>query len=417
MAASALAPERAKSWKWWVCGLLLLASMINYMDRQTLANAAVRITKQFGLRQEQYGNLEFAFGWAFAVGSIGFGILVDRVSVRWVYPVVLLLWSVMGFLTGFISNYQELLVCRTALGLFEAGHWPCAIKTTQFLLPPNDRAMGNGLLQGGASIGAVLTPLAMSRLLTPELGSWRPAFQIIGGIGLLWIPFWFALVKRTDLRSPASHESRPNSSGSWRDLLTRRMLVVLIVVACINTTWQTLRAWLPKFLIEGRGYAETQALYFNSAFFIASDIGCIGAGALALWLTRRGTGGYAARMMVFSGCTFFSALTLLIPHLPKGWLLLCILLLVAGGALGVFPVYHAFTQDISAHHQGKVTGVAGIAAWAFSPPAQTLFGRVIDRTHSFDAGLAIAGCMPLIALLALLCLWNKPAKEPSVRSS
>ena len=35
--------SRAGTWKWWVCGLLLLATTINYMDRQTLANAAVRI--------------------------------------------------------------------------------------------------------------------------------------------------------------------------------------------------------------------------------------------------------------------------------------------------------------------------------------------------------------------------------------
>ena len=72
-------PPRARpaSWKWWVCGLLLLASTINYMDRQTLANAAVRITTQFHLSQEQYGNLEWVFGWAFAAAAgladCGFG--------------------------------------------------------------------------------------------------------------------------------------------------------------------------------------------------------------------------------------------------------------------------------------------------------------------------------------------------------
>src|SRR5262245_6473471 len=58
--------SRPASWKWTVCGMLLLASTINYMDRQTLANAAVRITTQFQLKQEQYGDLEFAFGYAFA---------------------------------------------------------------------------------------------------------------------------------------------------------------------------------------------------------------------------------------------------------------------------------------------------------------------------------------------------------------
>ena len=56
--------------KWWICGLLLFASMTNYLDRQTLSVMSVRITKEFGLSQEQYGNLELAFGWAFAVGSL-----------------------------------------------------------------------------------------------------------------------------------------------------------------------------------------------------------------------------------------------------------------------------------------------------------------------------------------------------------
>src|SRR5436190_1591501 len=102
-----MAESRSSSWRWWVCGLLLLASMINYMDRQTLANAAVRITKQFGLNQEQYGDLEFGFGYGFAAGSIVFGFLADRVSVRWLYPAVLLLWSVTGFMTGWAEDYSQ----------------------------------------------------------------------------------------------------------------------------------------------------------------------------------------------------------------------------------------------------------------------------------------------------------------------
>ena len=394
---------RNSSWRWWVCGLLLLASMINYMDRQTLANAAVRITKQFSLSQEQYGNLEFGFGWAFAAGSIVFGFMVDRISVRLVYPVVLLLWSATGFLTGFVRGYDELLACRILLGLFEAGHWPCAIKTTQRLLDAKDRAMGNSLLQSGASIGAIITPLIMRWLLTSELESWRFAFQIVGAIGILWVPFWLWLVRKGDLEPVRVEEGR----GAWVDLFTRRMVVVLVVVALINTTWQIYRAWLPKFLIEGRGYLEAQALYFNSMFFVASDIGCIGAGMLALWLAKRGMTVHRSRMFVFLVCGVIAAAGLLVPVLPKGWPLLAALLLVAAGSLGVFPIYHALTQDISAGHQGKVTGIAGVAAWAFSPPAQKFFGRIVDKTGSFDMGLAVAGCMPLIAFVVLLLFWNK----------
>jgi ACS family hexuronate transporter-like MFS transporter len=320
---TSLPPARPASWKWWVCGLLLLASAINYMDRQTLANAAVRITKQFELSQEQYGDLELAFGWAFAVGSLVFGFLADRFSVRWIYPVVLALWSATGVATGLVHGYGDLLVCRTLLGFFEAGHWPCAIKTTQRLLEPKDRSMGNSVLQSGTSIGAIVTPLLMRALLTEELSSWRFAFQAIGLVGVVWIVAWFALVRPNDLKGPAPRTASSVSNASegasvWRVIFSRRMLVVLIVVALINTGWQLLRAWLPKFLQEGRGYAEADALNFNSLFFIATDVGCLGAGALTLGLHRRGVSVHGARCATFLGSASLAALTVVAAFSPKG---------------------------------------------------------------------------------------------------
>ncbi len=402
---------RPASWKWWICGLLLLASAINYMDRQTLANAAVRITRQFHLNQEQYGNLELGFGLAFATGSILFGVMADRFAVRWIYPAVLILWSATGFATGLAQSYDGLLVCRTLLGLFEAGHWPCAIKTTQRLLAPEDRTMGNGLLQGGASIGAIVTPQVMNAMMTPQLETWRMPFQVIGAAGLAWVVLWLAMVREADLaplRAPAVQAGPGPSTpaASWRVLISRRMIVVLVMIACINTSWQILRAWLPKFLMEGRGYAEKAAFNFNSLYYVATDVGCLGAGALTLWLVRRGLPLHRSRLLVFFGCAALTASSISVSALPNGWPLLCVLLVVGVGALGVFPVYHALTQELSAFHQGKVTGIAGVAAWACSP-AQTLFGRLIDRTGSFDLGLAIAGCLPLVAFLALWLFWNE----------
>ena len=99
---SASPPEMRKAWL--VCGLLLLASAINYMDRQTLANASVRITREFALNQEQYGNVEAWFGYAFAAGSLCFGVLADRVPLRWLYPVVVALWSLVGYATGSVKT-------------------------------------------------------------------------------------------------------------------------------------------------------------------------------------------------------------------------------------------------------------------------------------------------------------------------
>jgi MFS family permease len=325
--------------------------------------------------------------------------------------VVLALWSAVGFATGLVRGYSDLLVCRTLLGFFEAGHWPCAIKTTQRLLEPKERSMGNGVLQSGASVGAIATPLIMGALLTDELSSWRFAFQAIGLAGVLWIVAWFGLVRKEDLSGPMPRMTGTVSAASeganiWRVVFSRRMLVVLFVVALININWQILRAWLPKFLQEGRGYTESEALGFNSLYFVATDIGCLGAGALTLWLHRRRLSLHWARLGTFLGCAGLSALTLIAAFLPRGGLLLGLLLLVGAGALGVFPIYHAFTQDLSAHHQGKVTGLAGVAAWALSP-AQKFYGRLVDQTGSFDLGFAVAGCLPLLAFGVLWLFWNQ----------
>lgn len=401
--------NRSASWKWLICGLLLLASAINYMDRQTLANAAHRITAEFKLSQEQYGNLELAFGWAFAGGSMVFGVLADKFPLRWLYPVVLLLWSLAGFATGMVNSYSGLLICRTVLGAFEAGHWPCAVKATQALLEPKDRSLGNSVLQSGTSIGAIITPLLMRLLLTEELSSWRFAFQAVGVTGLLWIVVWFALIRKGDL-APAPTSAKENGSF-LQAILTRRMLIIVFVIALINTAWQLIRAWLPKFLIEGRAYSEGEMLYFNSIFYVATDIGCIGAGFLTLWFHRRQFSVTNSRKLAFLICALLSALTICVIWLPKSPLLLVLLLLVGAGALGVFPIYHAFTQDISRHHQGKVTGIGGVAAWALSP-AQKFYGRLIDQTGSFDLGFAIAGCMPLLAFLALALFWRAESAEP-----
>ncbi len=117
---------RMGRWQWAVCLLLLTATMINYMDRQTLSSLANRIKDQFQLSNEQYGNLELAFSISFAVGSLVWGALADIVHVRYLYPFVLVAWSLTGFATGLSSGYESLFYCRAVLGFFESGHWPCA---------------------------------------------------------------------------------------------------------------------------------------------------------------------------------------------------------------------------------------------------------------------------------------------------
>lgn len=408
--AAGLAPSRPPSWKWVIAGLLLLATTINYLDRQTLSTLSKRIIADFHLDKEQYGDLEMAFGLAFAAGSLVFGLLADAVNIRWLYPAVLLAWSLVGVLTGFTESFDELLLCRSALGFFEAGHWPCAVLTMQRLLLEKDRTLGNSVLQSGAAIGAILTPLAVNFMVgdSTEPGVWRSPFIVVGSAGTLWIIGWFCLIRSRDLSTIPPDAFAVESF--WAAIFSRRFLALLVVVVALNTTWQLLRAWMLLFLVEGRQYSETDARYFNSAFFVAADIGCLLAGATVGWLTRRGWAGHRARVLVFGCCAALTTLTTAAAYLPKGPALLGVLLVVAAGSLGLFPCYYSFTQDLGRQHVGKISGLLASLGWLISAPTHKWFGREIDATHSYDLGIAWLGWMPLVGFVTLLILWRSGSK-------
>ena len=404
-----------------ICGLLLLASAINYMDRQTLANVGVRVTTELSLKEQQFGALETVFGMAFAAGSLIFGFLADRLSIRWLYPLVLLLWSTVGFMTGFIESYSQLLLCRGLLGFFEAGHWPCGLKATQALLNPGQRPLGNSVLQSGTSIGAIITPLVMGATLTAQLGSWRYGFQLVGALGLFWIVAWLWLVRSSDLHGSGRFlQPKPEGGqGWWRevvsDIFSRRMIVVLTVITIINATWQTLRAWLPKVMQQEHGYSEGGTLLFTSIWYAVTDIGCLGSGLLAFWLVKRGFGIKYSRAFAFSVCACLCAFLALFPWLPPGPVQWLVLLLSGAGALGMFPIYYAFSQDISRTHQGKITGITSAIAWVLSSPTQMLFGYLADTTRSFHTGLILAALAPLLAIVVILLLWPSDRRSLPLR--
>ncbi|MEQ1862618.1 MAG: MFS transporter [Chthoniobacteraceae bacterium] len=405
---------RSASWKWWITGLLLLATMINYMDRVTLASASVRVTREMVLSEAQYGNLELAFGWAFAGGSLVFGFLADRFRIYLLYPAVLAAWSLMGMATGWTHDFTGLLVCRTLLGFFEAGHWPCALKTTFALLDERDRTMGNSVLQSGASLGAVITPQIMKMLVTEQPGSWRTAFIAVGAVGLLWVLLWFAFLRPRDLDVKPAAASAIVPPALWSILCSARFWAVAMVITGAQTVWHIYRVWLMKFLQTGRGFEEKVALDFNSLYFIATDVGCIGGGLLSLWLIRRrGTSPHDARRMVYAGACVLTSLSVLIPWLGRGWPLLGTLLLIGAGALALFPCYYSFVQEISATHVGRLTGLLSMWVWAVTSPLHSFFGMLVDRTKSYDLGLVIAGLAPWIGVFAMRLLWRKTGLTPA----
>ena len=402
--------DRSATWRWSICVLLLLATVVNYMDRLTVNTLSIEIQGEFHLNDKQYGYTELGFGMAFAAGSLLFGWLVDRIGVYWLYPVVLVGWSAMGFLTGLSHTYGELLILRILLGLFEAGHFPCGLKTIQILLAPRDRALGNSLLQSGTALGAVLAPQAIRLLLTDDVGGWRRPFMVIGAGGMAWIVLWFLSIRPRDLVAPAREETRDGSGPGldfWALVFSRRFLALAVMVVCINLNWHLFRVWLPKFLREARGYERDAMLNFTTFYYVAADVGAIAAGALTGWLARRGMSVFSSRMWVFAGCCLLTTLTTAAALLPRGPLLLGALLVVAFGGLGSYAAYYSLTQDLSTRHQGKISGALSTITWIVTAAFHPIFGDYLDKTKRYDLVVGLAGWLPLVALVAVLWLWDR----------
>jgi MFS transporter, ACS family, hexuronate transporter len=436
--------DRPVSWKWWVCGALLLATMLNYMDRQTLALTATQLKTEISLTDSRYGVLERWFSYAFAFGSIFFGFVADRIGPRRLYPVVLVGWSLAGIASPLASNawivdnigdttswlsdfintwagipvvgyfaqpmiddghpglgeYRWLFACRTTLGLFEAGHWPCALLTARNILSATQRPLGNSILQSGASLGAVLTPLVIQGIRATG-APWQAPFLIIGIVGLLWVPLWWWLIRPTDLKYTPP-EKTPTGEPVNLVRLVFQFLVLATIVITISLAWQFQRAWLPKYLKEFHSYSEAGANYFTSGYYIVADVGCLFFGGVVSVLTGMAWHVRWARVASFAGCAALVALSAVVPMLDRGPLLLIALVLVGAGSLGAHPQYYALCQELPARHMGMLSGVLAASSWVAVGTMQGAIGGYIQRTQSYDLPLIVTGLAPLLGLMAMI---------------
>lgn len=405
-------PPRPNPWRWWVCVLLLLASTLNYMDRLALNQTAARIKTAFGIDNTRYGVLESVFTVGFAIGTLTAGWLVDRVSVRWVYPAAVLGWSAFGFLTGFAAGYWVLFACRFGLGVFEAGNWPCGIRTVRHVMAPSERSLGNAFFQNGTAIGAIVTPAIVYACIEwagkDDPTAWQVPFRVIGVIGLLWVAMWLATIPSrvvsTSADAPGTGETATPFVALFAD---RRYWLLVALILAVNTSWHTFRVWLPLFLQTQQGYTEKEMRDLTTLYYVVADAGAWAVGLGSLLLTRLGMTVHGSRVVSFAACTAAVLTGLALPYLGRGPAQLAVLLAFGFGAFGLFPTYFALSQDLSARHQGKVTGSLGAINAVYLTALFPLEGVIADATKRYDQLMSVAGLPALLALVAVLWLWPR----------
>jgi ACS family hexuronate transporter-like MFS transporter len=172
---------------------MFASTALSYMDRQAMTLVGPSIKAEFGIKNEGFGWVLASFSLAYALFQVPAGYLADRANVRTVYALAVVWWSLAAAALAFSPTLGILMALRGLLGFGESFNWPCALRATSAVLPPADRALGNGIFNSGAAVGAVLTPLVVPRL--NELYGWRPTFVIVASLGFIWVVVWLRMVR------------------------------------------------------------------------------------------------------------------------------------------------------------------------------------------------------------------------------
>lgn len=405
------------AWRWGVVWLMFLATLINYMDRQTLGSTAKYIKDEFRLTEEGYGWIEFWFTISYGLFQIPAGYLADRLNLRWLYPCALLVWSAAGFAAGLAETVVMLSMCRIVLGMAEAFNWPCAVGLVRRLIPLESRSLANGIFHSGASAGAILTPLLVLLLVGAQAENWRLLFQVVGGHGIVWAGLWFWFIRgerAEEISRPAQDDGSGGATGLpppfFRILLLRQFWITLTVGITVNICWHFYRVWLPRFLDVDLQFSQDSIQLILVGFYIAADLGSMGAGYLTRRLTFAGFSVERSRKVVLIATSLLCTLSTPAALLLTPWLTLPLIFLVAVGAMGGFPIYFALNQETAPRQTALCLGVTGsvslLSIGVLNPP----IGHLVDRIGTFAPSLIVVGFVPLIGSLVCL-LWPEPTPK------
>src|SRR6201993_3089082 len=175
--------------RWWIGGLLFASTVINYIDRQTLALLAPFLTQHYHWSHTDYANLLISFRIAYAVGQTACGRFIDRVGTRRGLSISVLWYSLISIATSLATGFRSFAAFRFLLGTGESANWPGATKAVSEWFPRQERALASALFDSGSSIGGAIAPFLVLWIYH-AFGNWRPVFILISLLGFIWVTLW-----------------------------------------------------------------------------------------------------------------------------------------------------------------------------------------------------------------------------------
>jgi ACS family hexuronate transporter-like MFS transporter len=395
-----------------------LATVINYLDRQTLSVAAPVLRDQFHMSNVDYSRVVFAFMLAYTIMNGASGPLIDRLGTRVGYALTMAWWSIAAILHAFAQGTLSLGAFRFLLGMGEAGNWPAGVRVVAEWFPERERALASGLFNTGSAVGAVLAPPVVATILA--LYGWRTAFVAVGLVGLVWLLFWLPVYHLPSESAaaqavpPAFRQTQAAPEPVLKLIRTRFVWSFTLAKVFLDPVWYFYTFWFPEYLKNARGFNLAAIGKFAWIPFAVAGAGNLLGGWLSAYLLRRGASVTVARK---AAITFFAALMLTaIPAVlvNNAYLSIGLVSIAMLGYTGSLANMLSMPADVFGKH--AVASVYGLASMGsgFGGMVFTLItGWVVDH-YSYTPAFIGFGILPLICATVLWTCMGRLEKPRAV---
>jgi ACS family hexuronate transporter-like MFS transporter len=382
-------------------GLLVLAGLLNYADRQIIAVLKPLLQTELHWSDLDYGRMTSVFQLASAVAFLGAGWLVDRLGWRRANPLAVGAWSLAAMAHAAARSIGEFTLVRVALGATEALGTPTAIKTVAVFFKADERSLAMGAMNMANNAGAVVTPLVIPGLALAV--GWRASFVVLGCLGLLWAAAWVVTARGEVGPGAAAAEALPRERGLVLTVLKDRATWAIAgAKALSDQVWWFLLFWTPDLLhrvfhlsLKQLG-APVATIYFIAAF------GSLAAGYVSGRLVASGVEVGAARKRTMLVCALLVTPVPLLLVTHQVWIAVALLSVTLGAHQGFSVNLFTLVTDVAPQSRvASMTSVGSLCGNLAGMAVLQAAGWLLANGYGYAPLLGLAAVSYLLALLWL----------------
>jgi ACS family glucarate transporter-like MFS transporter len=409
-----------------IIAVLFVVSCFSFADRSALSQAVPAMPAAMNLNAQRMSYLLFAFGWAYALGQLPSGGLLDRFGSKRVYGIAIIGWSICAFLTAFAgyfaasAAFTAIFILRVLSGLFQSPVFPGNGRIVASWFPTSERGRASAIFNSAQYFALPFFAPIFGWLI--HVSSWRSCFFFLGALGSLLSVVWYTsiygvkehprisqseidLIERggglVNTDSAASARKNTLTWATVKKLLGYRMLVgVYIGQYCINTlTWFFL-TWFPLYLSQARHMSALRVGFAAAVPGLCGGVGGILGGVFSDRLLRDGHSlSFARKLPIMAGMALSMSIIACNYASSQSIMLLFMSISFFGkgiGALGWTVISDTSPKGMVGMN-GALFNLFGNMAGITTP---LIIGYIVGRTHSYNGALLFVAIIAFCAIVS-----------------